>query len=109
MTEAISRSVQVGEWIFEIKTIRALKVKSYGQPYTAIANLCLNGDSVVLDGEFTADESGFIDKDYQAFFNIFRSLGIKEIKLDNEKHPLIPAESSTVEVDYDDGLLSGYA
>ncbi|MFB1015853.1 MAG: hypothetical protein QMC51_09395 [Alteromonadaceae bacterium] len=50
MSETISRNIQIDNWIFEVKMVRALRVDNYGDPYTAIANISLNGNSAYIDG-----------------------------------------------------------
>jgi len=42
--------VHLNNWIFEVKAVRALRVDNYGEPYSAIANINVNGDVAYLDG-----------------------------------------------------------
>lgn len=87
MNKAISRYVQVDDWVFEVKMIRALKVDSYGQPYKAIAHFNLNGDFATLDGEMHSEQSEFSDQDYRKFFTLCQQLDVKKLLLDPQKHP----------------------
>ena len=45
MQSGITRFTQVGDWIFEVKMVRALRVEKYGQPYDAVSTLTANGDN----------------------------------------------------------------
>ena len=79
MTNAMSRYVQLDNWIFEVKTVRALHVDSYGKPYSAIANLNLHGDNAFIDGLMTRDNEGFTEKDFQVFEKVCQQLGINQM------------------------------
>ncbi|WP_448546684.1 hypothetical protein [Thalassotalea fusca] len=62
-----SRYVQIGEWVFELKTVRALKVDQYGKPYTAIANCNINGDQMYIDGLLNKDDENITREDFETF------------------------------------------
>ena len=49
MQSGISRFTQIGDWIFEVKMVRALRVENYGEPYDAVATLTANGESMYID------------------------------------------------------------
>jgi hypothetical protein len=53
----MSKHVEIGEWVFEVKMIRALKVSEYGKPYSAIANCNINGDVMYIDGLLTKNDA----------------------------------------------------
>ena len=53
MTGSMSKHVKIGEWIFEVKLVRALKVEKYGQPYSAIANCNTNADKRICNDDQT--------------------------------------------------------
>ena len=74
----MSKHVQVGEWIFEVKMVRALKVSEYGQPYSAIANCNINGDAMYIDGLLTKENQQFTRNDFQSFNDFCHSIGIKQ-------------------------------
>jgi len=76
MTESISRHVKIGDWYFEVKMVRALKVSEYGQPYTAIANCNVNGDSMYVDGLLTKNEEEFTKEDFMVFHKFSQQLGL---------------------------------
>jgi len=46
MQSGISRFTQIGDWIFEVKMVRALRVENYGEPYDAVATLTSHHRSV---------------------------------------------------------------
>jgi len=79
------RFVQVDDWIFEVKTVRALRVDKYGKPYTAIANLTVNGDNAYLDGLLTREDEKFCRKDFQAFYKFCQQMQVKQANFDRFK------------------------
>ncbi|MCW8866027.1 MAG: hypothetical protein OQK09_09035 [Colwellia sp.] len=75
----MSKHVKVGEWIFEIKMVRALKVDQYGQPYSAIANCNINGDTMYIDGLLTKDKQTFTKDDFDSFTEFGKIMDLKQI------------------------------
>ena len=49
MDKVTLRRFTLGDWIFDVKLVRALKVNVYGEPYTMAANITLNGESSYID------------------------------------------------------------
>lgn len=78
MTESISKHVQIGDWIFEVKMVRALKVDEYGQPYSAIANCNINGDAMYVDGLLTKNGENFTRDDFKCFNDFGHHIGLKQ-------------------------------
>jgi len=74
----MSKHVQIGEWIFEVKMVRALKVDEYGQPYSAIANCNINGDAMYVDGLLTKDGQNFTRDDFKTFNDFGYQIGLKQ-------------------------------
>jgi len=74
----MSKHVQIGDWIFEVKMVRALKVDEYGQPYTAIANCNINGDTMYIDGLLTKEEENFTRDDFKSFNDFGHLIGLKQ-------------------------------
>jgi hypothetical protein len=91
--ESMPRFVQVDDWIFEIKTVRALRVEEYGKPYTAIANLTVNADNAYIDGLLTREDEKFSRKDFQAFYKVCQQMTIKKAHFDRFKNNKLIAES----------------
>jgi hypothetical protein len=85
MKDTMSRYIQLDNWVFEIKTVRALRVDNYGEPYSAIANLNLHGDEAYVDGLMTSPDQDFSREDYRIFENFARKLNIKQAKFDRFK------------------------
>ncbi|XQW85723.1 hypothetical protein ACOYR1_03025 [Thalassotalea piscium] len=77
MKDTTSRYVQIDDWIFELKMVRALKVDEYGKPYTAIANCNINGDNMYVDGLLTKEDEEFTKEDYLTFLKFSKKLGLK--------------------------------
>ncbi|WP_136037981.1 hypothetical protein [Candidatus Colwellia aromaticivorans] len=78
MTESMSKHVQIGEWIFEIKMVRALKVSEYGKPYSAIANCNVNGDTMYIDGLLAKNAKIFTKSDFNSFNDFCYKMGLKQ-------------------------------
>lgn len=45
----------IGEWLFEIKEVRAIRVKEYGRPYDAIANVKIVDGEARIEGVLSQD------------------------------------------------------
>ncbi|MFT7009332.1 MAG: hypothetical protein ACJAXJ_003880 [Colwellia sp.] len=74
----MSKHVKIGEWIFEVKMVRALKVSEYGKPYSAIANCNINGDVMYIDGLMTKNEQVFTKDDFNSFNDFCYIMGLKQ-------------------------------
>ena len=77
MIEENSRYIKIDDWIFEIKTVRALKVDKYGEPYSAIANCNINGDTMYVDGLLTKEETEFTKEDFMTFHKFSKKMGLE--------------------------------
>lgn len=93
MKPSISRFTQMDDWIFEVKMVRAIRVKKYGDPYTAVATLTANGDQMYIDTQLTREEGDFSRKDFMTFYRFCQSLEMKSVMYDKVKngvrHPRI--------------------
>ncbi|MEW6990069.1 hypothetical protein AADZ91_05200 [Colwelliaceae bacterium 6441] len=76
MTQTHSRYIQVGEWFFELKSVRAIKVDEYGKPYQAIANCNINGDKMYVDGLLTTNGEEFTKTDFLSFYQFCQKIGL---------------------------------
>lgn len=94
MTEKLTKHVQIGDWIFELKMVRALKVSEYGKPYDAIANCNINGDSMYVDGLLTKDNKEFTREDFLTFHEFSQQLDLSQFSY----HRFQNGESVTREV-----------
>jgi len=74
MPDKSPRYIKIDDWYFEIKTVRALKVDKYGEPYKAIANCNINGNSMYVDGLLTKKEDGFTKQDFMTFYKFSQRL-----------------------------------
>jgi len=86
MSEQMSRCIKINNWIFEVKTVRAIRVEEYGQPYSATANISLNGDKSYVDGLMTNSEDEFGRLDFNTFKVLLQQLGIKQAEFDRYKN-----------------------
>ncbi|WP_286265941.1 hypothetical protein [Thalassotalea atypica] len=89
----MTKHIQVGDWIYEIKAVRALKVESYGQPYSAIANININGDSAYIDGLLTKDDDHFDRKDFNNIISFCRNLDLANVHFDRYKNGTMRSET----------------
>jgi len=81
-TESMSRYIQLDGWIFEVKNIKAKRIKEKGKPHDAVANLCVNGAQANVDGYMSLNGEGFSQKDHQAFMTLLKQLDIAEVQFD---------------------------
>ncbi|MFS1701446.1 hypothetical protein [Alteromonas sp. AMM-1] len=82
MQSGITRFTRVGDWIFEVKMVRALRVEEYGQPYDAVATLTSNGDNLYIDTQLTRQHNELSRYDCMAFYEFARQLEMKQIHYD---------------------------
>jgi len=83
MNEIINRHIQVGNWIFEVKMVRALRVKNYGEPYSAIANISLNGNNAYVDGMMQKNLQQADNEDIADIKRYCQKLSIDSIEFDS--------------------------
>jgi hypothetical protein len=89
--------VQLEHWIFELKTVRALRVDNFGEPYSAIANININGDMAYLDGLMTKENEAFTRADFQVFKDFCRQIKIKQAHFDRFRNGQIKSECVIIE------------
>ena len=93
MNSSITRFTYMDDWVFEIKMVRALKVRRYGDPYTAVATLTANGENMYIDTQMTRDDQDLSRKDFLTFYNFCQSLEMKSINYDRMKDGLRTSRS----------------
>ncbi|WP_019026833.1 hypothetical protein [Colwellia piezophila] len=81
-----TRCIKIDRWIFEIKTVRAIRVDEYGQPYSGIANININGDKAYIDGLMTNSDCDFDREDFAAFKAYLQQLDITKAEFDRYKN-----------------------
>ncbi len=77
----IKRQVQIGDWIFEVKMVRAIKVAKYGEPYRAIANLCLNDNNAYIDGLLLKDQQQLSKTDRSTFMQFCSQMSVLNVNI----------------------------
>lgn len=82
MKPRISRYTYMDGWIFEVKSIRALKTPRYGEPYTGIAHLQFNGDNLYIDSQMNDREDDFSRADFMTFYRFCQQMEIKHASYD---------------------------
>ena len=95
---SMPRYVKLNNWIFEIKAIRALRVEQYGDPYSAIASLTVNGDSAYFDGLMTRENQAFTRDDFETFKLFCAQLDVKQAKFDRFKDKVMCKEAVDIPV-----------
>ena len=96
MSEMISRHIQIDNWIFEVKMVRALRVQSYGEPYSAIANINLNGSSAYIDGMMQKNLQQISNEDMEVLKNYCHQMDIEEVKF-NSSNGSLSSHSTVLE------------
>ena len=86
MQSGISRFTRIGDWIFEVKMVRALRVEKYGDPYDAVATMTVNGESVYVDTHLTGPGHEFGREDWLAFYEFAKQLELKKIEYDKVRN-----------------------
>lgn len=79
MKESSPRYIKVGDWYFEVKSVKAIRVDEYGEPYTAVANCSFNGDSMYVDGLLAKDNHEFSKSDYKAFYDFSQLMAVDKV------------------------------
>lgn len=91
--ETLSRCIKIDGWIFEIKTVRAIRAEEYGQPYSAVANISFNGDSAYVDGLMKNSDVDLTKEDFSAIKGYIRQLGGNQLQFDRYKKKQTKAHS----------------
>jgi hypothetical protein len=105
-TNTNTKYVQLDDWFFEVKMVRAIKVDEYGKPYNVVANCTVNGDTLYIDGMLAANEENFNRKDFVTFYKFCQKLGLNKAVYDRyingemvKKEVLISPEKPTVNLE----------
>lgn len=88
MDKFITRIAQLEDWVFEVKMVRALKVKKHGDPYSATANLTANGDQMYIDSHLSINGEELSKEDFMTIYKFCQSMGMKNICYDRIKNGL---------------------
>ena len=86
MSERISRMTKMGDWVFEVKMVRALKVANHGDPYSAVAMLTANGEQMYIDTQLTKDNEELSKSDFLTIYKFCESLDMKYVSYDRMKN-----------------------
>jgi hypothetical protein len=84
--ETATRCIKIDNWIFEVKSVRAIRADEYGQPYTAIANINLHGDKAFIDGLMTNSNTEFERVDFETIRAYLHQLDITKGEFDRFKN-----------------------
>jgi len=84
MNNTVNRQIQIGNWIFEVKMVRALRVQNYGEAYSAIATINLNGSTANIDGMMQKDQQQIPNQDIESLKEYCQQMSVKEINIDSQ-------------------------
>ncbi|GAA0816028.1 hypothetical protein KO495_11010 [Colwellia sp. D2M02] len=93
---AVSRCIKIDNWIFEVKTVRAIRADEYGKPYSAIATINVNGDRAYVDGLMTNTTIDLERDDFAAFTAFLQQIDVKKVEFDRYKNQERVSKSVTV-------------
>lgn len=86
MNESITRVTKMDDWFFEVKMVRAIKSKNYGDPYKAIAQLTANGEQMHIDSHLSVKGEELSKDDFMTIYKFCQSMGMKSISYDRVKN-----------------------
>ncbi len=86
MSKEISRLHRIGDWVFEVKMVRALKTDEFGEPYSAVSNLTLNGDNVYIDSQLSRFDEELTREDCNTLYEFCESMGAQQIHFDRMRN-----------------------
>ncbi|WP_102797545.1 hypothetical protein [Bowmanella denitrificans] len=82
MENSANRYVKVGNWIFEVKMVRAIRVEEYGKPYDAVAHMTFNGDEVYVDSQLNSSDRSLDKSDMAALVNFAQMMEVDNFRYD---------------------------
>lgn len=71
----MERYIQIGQWIFELKQVRAIRAPEFGQPYDASAYITIADGVPHIEGLLTKADADFSRNDYLTFTEFFNLAG----------------------------------
>jgi hypothetical protein len=80
------RRFTIGGWIFDVKQVRALKSANYGDPYTAIAHISLNGRGSYIDSLLSNDDNELSRDDMRSLAKASKKLGASNLSYERIKN-----------------------
>ncbi|RKF13317.1 hypothetical protein DBZ36_19865 [Alginatibacterium sediminis] len=86
MEQVTQRYIRVGQWLFEVKSVRAIRVSEYGQPYDACCNMSFNGDQAYIDNQLTRNDAPFTQRDFSEFYQFLQTMGVSDANYDRYQH-----------------------
>ena len=86
MNKSITRITKMDDWLFEVKMVRAIKSKNYGDPYSAIAQLTASGEQMHIDSHLSVKDEELSKDDFMTIYKFCQSMGMKSISYDRIKN-----------------------
>ena len=75
----MQRYVEIGEWIYEIKLVKAIKVPKFGEPYTAICHFNFIDDEVTIESMLSVDPTPLSNTDMQTHSLFLKELNVSQV------------------------------
>lgn len=86
MNKSITRIAKMDDWFFEVKMVRAIKSKNYGDSYSAIAQLTASGEQMHIDSHLSIKDEELSKEDFMTIYKFCQSMGMKSITYDRVKN-----------------------
>ena len=84
----MERYIRIGQWIFELKQVRAIRAPEFGQPFDANALITITDGVPHVEGLLTKKDKSFNHFDYLAFEHFFKSSGFLHVEYSQMKNGL---------------------
>lgn len=86
MSETITRIAKMDDWCFEVKMVKAIKTKNYGDSYSAVAQLTANGEQMHIDSHLSVNNEELSKDDFMTIYKFCQAMGMKGISYDRVKN-----------------------
>lgn len=77
-----SRLTQMGDWLFEVKMVRALKTSHFGEPYSSVAMMTINGEQAYIDTQMSRADAEFNRQDFTTFYRFCQQMELSQVHYD---------------------------
>ena len=79
LSDSISMHTQIGDWIFIIKLMKAIRVPVYGARYNAVADITFTAEKTAFISGLMTKNDEFNRSDRRTFKKLFHQLGIEAV------------------------------
>lgn len=82
MQNEATRITKIGDWLFEVKMVRALKTTHFGDPYDSVAMMTINGEHAYIDTQMSRQDSDFSRQDFMTFQRFCQQMELSQVHYD---------------------------